>query len=175
MPGVKVVYITGFMGCGKTSTGRKLATVLGWSFIDLDHEIERKENQTIKEIFSDHGEAYFRELEYKVLRGIELYSDSVISVGGGASCFRDNMKFMKSKGLVIYLKMTPEQLEIRLRGKKAKRPLLMLIDEADLQQFIYNKLLEREIWYNQASFIFEGGDWDINAIAGKISVALSDR
>jgi shikimate kinase len=172
MPGARVVYITGFMGSGKTSTGRKLAIALGWSFIDLDHEIEKKQDKTITEIFSSYGEPYFRDLEYEALRSIDLKSDIVISVGGGAPCFRDNLLFMKRTGKVIYLKMTVEQLEARLKGKKAKRPLLSFVNEANLRQYITAKLEERESWYNQASVIFAGENWDIDIIAERIKMAF---
>ena len=111
MPKSRVVYIIGFMGCGKSTAGKKLASVLNWSFIDLDRKIEAHAGMTIPEIFSKHGESFFREVESEVLRSFQTLSEVVISTGGGTPCHGDNMDFMTETGLTLYLKMTPGQLK----------------------------------------------------------------
>jgi shikimate kinase len=162
------VYITGFMGCGKTTAGKKLASELGWKFIDLDHEIERRENRPVKMIFSDSGEEYFRKAESSALQGLEIVSDSIISTGGGTPCFNENLQFMHDTGVVIYLRMTPGQLKNRLAEKKGQRPLLKDLAESELTDYISGKLREREPFYLQANLVIDGPDPDLRLLAGLI-------
>src|SRR5512133_3442701 len=100
----QVIYLIGFMGSGKSTAGRELARLLGWSFTDLDTEVEKREGKTIRQIFAQKGEEYFRNLETKVLRDLNTLANSVISTGGGTPCHSDNMDFMLENGLTIYLK-----------------------------------------------------------------------
>src|SRR5271169_1328400 len=91
-----VVALTGFMGSGKTSTGRALAELLGWEFIDLDEEIERREHVSIRELFRERGEAAFREIEHKILLlcVTRCSGPVVLALGGGAFIQPDNVKFL---------------------------------------------------------------------------------
>jgi len=143
------VYIIGFMGSGKTTTGKKLASLLGWSFIDLDKVIEEKTGKTIAELFSYSGEDYFRDVESEALKGLQSEMNSIISTGGGTPCYGDNMAFMLETGLTIYLKLTPAQLKSRLIESKTERPLIKNINSNDLLSFIENKLSFRETYYNK--------------------------
>lgn len=158
------IYIIGFMGSGKTTAGKKLALLLGWSFIDLDKKIEEHTGKTIPEIFSQHGEDYFREIESLVLRNLINRTDTIISTGGGTPCHRDNMDVMLDTGLTVYLKLTPVQLKKRLTGSKTERPLIKNLDPAGLQSFIEEKLAIRESCYNRSDIIIEGIEPDINLI-----------
>ena len=133
------VYIIGFMGSGKTTTGRKLAGMLGWAFTDLDRSIEEYTGMTIPEIFSDKGEAYFREVEAAMLRKQHQEVNTVISTGGGAPVYDDNMDFMLEAGLTIYLKLTPGELRSRLSESKGERPLIKNLDQNELLSFIRQK------------------------------------
>lgn len=162
MPGISRIYFVGFMGCGKTTAGRKLASALGWSFTDLDKLIENYHNKTIAEIFSEHGEPYFRRIEYDALHTLLPPCDSVVSVGGGAPCYSDNMDYMKNTGLVIYLNMTPAGLKQRLDGRQKTRPLLNNLSGDDLLMFIEKKLEERNPFYRRAHIIIDGSDPDIS-------------
>jgi shikimate kinase len=159
-----IVYIIGFMGSGKSTAGRKLSSILGWSFIDLDNKIEENTGKTISEIFSQYGEDYFRKTEADILRNLKSNSDSVISTGGGTPCYNDNMDYMLETGLTIYLKLTPGQLKSRLSGSKGERPLIKGLDEESLMVFIHEKLDYREKWYNRAEIIIEGINPDINLL-----------
>lgn len=172
MPQFRRIYIVGFMGSGKTTTGKKLAAGLHWSFIDLDREIEETAGKTIIEIFSDSGEEFFRKLESETLRHLNIQRDTVISVGGGAPCFSNNMDFMNKTGIVIYLRMTPRQLKSRLSGKPGERPLLKDIAKNDLHQYIGEKLSEREEYYNKALIIIGGINLDIKVLINKIKSNL---
>ncbi|NMC36872.1 MAG: shikimate kinase [Bacteroidales bacterium] len=162
-PGRKI-FLIGFMGSGKSTTGRKLAACLGWSFVDLDERIEERAGMKIPEIFSEKGETWFRKLESSVIRDLEHITDLVVSTGGGAPCHDDNMDFMLGSGLTVYLKLTPEQLKSRLQNSKTERPLLKKINEDDLADFITRKLMEREKWYSRAAITIDGFETDISSL-----------
>lgn len=150
------IFLIGFMGSGKSTAGRKLASQLNWSFIDLDEKIQKMEGMKIPDIFSLRGEPYFRELETKALQELKSETDTIISTGGGTPCFGANMDFMLDSGLTIYIKMTPVSLKKRLEGSAEGRPLLKEIDGKDLQGYITAKLAEREKWYSRAEIIIDG-------------------
>jgi shikimate kinase len=168
MPKHNIIYITGFMGSGKSTAGKKLASALGWSFMDLDKEIERINNRTIAEIFSESGEEFFRKTESDVLYKLDIQDNTIVSVGGGTPCFHGNMDFMKNSGLVIYLRMTPEQLKSRLSKEKGERPLLTGLSGEEILNFIKQKLAERESFYNQAPIIVDGMDLDEDSLVQSI-------
>jgi len=159
-----IIYIIGFMGSGKTTAGKKLAALLGWSFIDLDKKIEEHTGKTIPEIFSQNGEDYFRTIETGLLKDLKSHTNSVISTGGGTPCYSDNMDHMLKTGLTLYLKMTPDQLKSRLSESKGERPLLKDLDQERLQSFIEEKLADREKWYSQSEITVEGINLDINKL-----------
>jgi shikimate kinase len=168
------IYIIGFMGSGKSTAGEKLAKTLGWQFKDLDEEIELKAGQSIKDIFSSSGEDHFRKLEAETLLSLKTNYDTVISTGGGTPCYGNNMEFMISTGIVVYLKMTPVQLKRRLEGSKTVRPLLKHIGKTDLLQYISDKLSEREDNYLRASIIVDSINLNINALHDMIEVRLKE-
>jgi len=150
------IYLIGFMGSGKTTAGRKLASATGWDFIDLDLEIEKKENKSISEIFALCGEEYFRKIEAETLRNLKIRKDSVIATGGGTPCFHGNIDYMLATGIVVYLKLTVEEIKNRLISETADRPLLKGIREENLTEFIRNKIREREKFYNMAHIVTDG-------------------
>jgi len=158
------LYIIGFMGSGKTTAGKKIASLLGWTFIDLDKKIEEHESRSIPEIFAQSGESYFRRVESEVLKGLKNHSEVVISTGGGTPCHGDNMDYMLETGLTLYLKLSPGQLKSRLINSKGERPLIKNLDDSGLLLFINEKLAEREIYYNRAEVTVEGIDTDINLL-----------
>ena len=168
MPDKRIVYIIGFMGSGKTTVAKKLSGHLGWAYIDLDSLISGGEGKSISNIFSESGEKYFREKESALLRKLPLEKDTVVSVGGGAPCYDDNIDYMKASGLVVYLKKTPPQLLSRLAGDTGKRPLLKGLSKDEMLAFIEERLSEREAYYNLADIVVTGMDIDIENLAGKI-------
>jgi shikimate kinase len=172
MPDTNKVYIIGFMGSGKSTTGMKLANLLGWPFIDLDRSIEEHTGLTIPEIFARHGETWFREVESEILRNLRSLTNQVISTGGGTPCYGDNMEYMLETGLTIYLKLTPGQLKSRLSGKNSKRPLIKDLGDENLLSFIEEKLAIREKWYNRADLNFNGFDTDIRLIYSQVIARL---
>jgi len=156
------IFLIGFMGSGKSTAGRRLASHLKWSFVDLDEKIEKAEGISIPDIFSLMGESCFRQIESKALKELLSVTNTVISTGGGTPCFGDNMDLMLNTGLTIYLKMTPESLKKRLVRSHKGRPLLKDIDKRELQGYIAAKLAEREKWYSRAEIITDGLNTDLS-------------
>jgi shikimate kinase len=161
------------MGSGKTTAGKKLASLLGWSFIDLDKRIEEYAGKTIPEIFSQSGEDYFRIIETQLLRNLKMCTKTVISTGGGTPCYIDNMDYMIETGLTIYLKLTPAELKSRLSQSKGERPLIKDLDQEELTSFIKEKLAVREKWYERSDITMDGIDLDINLLLSHVKSNLS--
>jgi shikimate kinase len=152
------------MGSGKSTTGKKLAYRLSWSFIDLDKRIEEVAGMKIPEIFSEKGEAYFRTVESETLRDLTSETNAVISTGGGTPCFDGNMDFMLGSGLTVYLRLTAGQLKTRLIKSSKARPLITNIGKDELEDYIQKKLNEREKWYKKAAITVDGYETDIPAL-----------
>jgi shikimate kinase len=152
------VFLIGFMGCGKSTFGRKLAKQLEWEFIDLDDYIEEQERCSVSEIFKNKGEVYFRNLETKALKESNQWINTIISTGGGTPCFNDNIDLINKIGLSIHIKLSPEDLKIRLEGEKAKRPLIADLSDGELLSFIKLKLSERNTYYSSSELIFDYSD-----------------
>jgi shikimate kinase len=147
------IYIIGFMGSGKSSFGKELAEKLGYEFLDLDMEIEKKEGKTISEIFSAKGEDHFRKLEHEALLVTDNKDNTVIATGGGTPCFFDQVQWMNNHGLTIYIKLFEGELKSRLEPEMETRPLLKDIDKDNLDTFIYNTLRARAYYYHQATIV----------------------
>lgn len=152
------IFLTGFMGSGKTTLGAKLAYKLAYPFIDLDKKIEEEAGMSIREYFQLHGENAFRKLEKKVLQNTEYPGNAVIATGGGAPCFFDNMDWMNKNGITIYLSISPNALASRLEKGKDERPLIKDLNREELVSFITARLEQRNPFYKQAKFILEGAD-----------------
>ncbi|HEY0245584.1 MAG TPA: shikimate kinase [Mucilaginibacter sp.] len=150
------LFFIGFMGCGKTTWSHKLATHLGYEFIDLDQVLEAQAGMSIAEYFSSFGEDAFRKLESSVLKDMAYPENAVISTGGGLPCFFDHMQWMNANGKTLYIKLSPKTLADRLAQGKAKRPLLQDKQGDELIAFITAKLAEREGFYEQATHIIDG-------------------
>lgn len=125
------IYLTGFMGCGKSTIGPILANTIGYDFVDVDRQIEQAEGKSINEIFTEKGEKFFRDLERTVLMKVCTLPRTVISLGGGTMTVAENLEVILATGLVVYLKITPEQLFLRLRHR-SDRPLLRTADGSQL-------------------------------------------
>jgi shikimate kinase len=162
------IFLIGFMGCGKSTMGKKLAQKLGYTFVDLDHEIEKNLESTIGAYFASHGEDAFRKLESETLKTFDYPANVVIATGGGAPCFFDNMDWMNENGLSIYIEMSPAALAKRLESGKDKRPLLKDLTEAQMIEFIEKKLDERNVFYQRALLKVNG----INLTADAMRAAV---
>jgi shikimate kinase len=120
------IYLVGFMGSGKTTIGRLLAARLGWSFADLDEEIEAAERATISTIFEERGEPEFRRIEADVLRqhvrSIERGKAAVIALGGGAFAQQQNREIAMQHGIAFWLDCPFETVQRRV-APTSHRPL----------------------------------------------------
>jgi len=164
-----LIFLIGFMGSGKTTLGRKLASRMGYEFIDLDHKLEQRAELSIAEYFSIFGEEAFRELESEVLKKTLYPDDAIVSTGGGLPCYFDNMDWMKANGKSVYIKLPPKTLADRLEAGKEERPLLQDKHGDDLVAFIEQKLAEREGFYSQANIIVDG----LNLTAEKLEQVIN--
>jgi len=151
-----LIFLVGFMGCGKTTLGRKLASRLGFMFMDLDHVFEAKEGMTIGDYFTKYGEAAFRKEESAVLKATPYPDNAVIATGGGLPCFFDNMEWMNTQGKTVYIRLSAKSLATRLMNEKDERPLLRERHGEALVTFIEEKLEEREPFYKQATIVANG-------------------
>lgn len=117
------IYLVGFMGSGKTTVGRELATRIDAPFFDLDELVAAAERMSIKEIFASRGEPYFRKRERDILRSTRNLEAAVVATGGGTFTFDENIQFIQSEGLSIYLSAPYALLRARVGEKAADRPL----------------------------------------------------
>lgn len=143
------------MGSGKSHWGRIWALRNGYTFYDLDAEVEKAFKMSVQDIFEKKGEEKFRELERYHLRKFANKKKCLVACGGGSPCFFDNLDWMKQHGEVVYLKATPGYILDRVMDETAKRPLLKEVNTSELLFFIQKKLKEREPVYLKAHHSLE--------------------
>lgn len=158
------IYLIGYMGCGKSTLGRRLSKHSGLQFIDMDHYIEERNCKTIPQIFAEEGEAEFRKKERKALKELAEFTDIVIATGGGAPCFFDNIDVMNQTGKTIYLNIDPEILADRLMNSKTERPLIKGKTHNELVSFIDETLNKRNEFYKKAHFQLTQPDMDLDEL-----------
>ena len=160
----KNLVLTGMMGVGKTTVGKKLAKRLNIKFIDIDQIIETKEKKTIKKIFEDEGESYFRKIEKEITLDILKKKNLVIALGGGAFISSIIRKEVIKSSISVWLDLGVNFLLLRLKNIK-KRPLL---NEENLNESINKIYSERKKIYNQSNFRIKCDTLEINQIINKI-------
>lgn len=151
------IILLGYMGSGKSTIGYSLSKSLNMPCIDLDEYIEDKENKTIKMIFSEHGEIYFRKKERFYLEELINKDDSfILALGGGTPCYYDNMDLINNSSQTksIYLKTDIDTLVSRLSDEKSKRPIIAgFTSDELLKEFIAKHIFERSYFYTKAQHI----------------------
>lgn len=130
MRGASRVFLVGFMGCGKTVTGRALARRLGWQFIDLDQRIEQVFHLSVREIFSRWGEPAFRAEEARQLALASQAQQVVVATGGGTFVLEGNRRLIAQAGISVFLDVPWGELVLRLPGKQEERPLFRSPEQA---------------------------------------------
>ena len=158
----RLIYLTGFMGSGKTTIAPILANTLGYSHIDIDEEIEKTTGTRISEIFAHAGEKVFRDIERKLLTAASTADECVVSLGGGTIANDENISIVKSSGLLVYLKAEVDEIVKRLRHK-TNRPLIISEDgtplpEEVLRERVRSMLALREPYYSQADIVVMTGN-----------------
>jgi shikimate kinase len=152
------IYLIGYMGSGKTTLGHQLASALGLLFIDLDKYIEERNYKTVPQLFSEFGEDEFRNRERKALEEVSDFNDVVVSTGGGAPCFFDNMELMNRTGITLFLNIDIPTLVERLLKSKTDRPLIRGKSNEELTVFIHEMLRKRLPYYEQAQLRISQSD-----------------
>ncbi len=163
------IYLIGYMGCGKSTLGKRLAKHLNLQFVDMDHYIEMRNHKTVPQIFAEEGEVEFRRKERKALEELAGFSDIVIATGGGAPCFFDNIELMNNTGSTIYMNIDPAILADRLLHSKTERPLIKGKSKEELTEFIDEMLKKRNPFYTQAKFQITEPDIALEKIQSLIS------
>lgn len=144
------LYLIGYMGCGKSSIGRKVAKALGWEFADTDTMVEGEVGEKIADFMSQYGEEEFRKVEAEMLQCTGRMENTVVAVGGGTPVYGDNMECIRRMGKSVYLKRTPEQICSRLSPHgKAKRPLLRGKSDEEIVLFMREHMASREQTYSK--------------------------
>jgi len=158
------ILLTGFMGAGKTTIGRKLAKLLEYSFIDTDTEIEEDQGCSVNEIFKYGGEECFRDMETRLLKKLMNVQNSVIATGGGIVLREQNQVILQKIGKRVYLKVPQAELLQRLKNDR-ERPLLK---EKNPESVLKKMFTERSLLYEKAECIMETSQLSPQKIASEI-------
>lgn len=151
----RLLFLVGYMGCGKSTLGRKLARRLGVAFVDTDTQVEEREGASVADVFRYEGETRFREVERAVLDAtIARYEAAVVSTGGGLPTWGDNMERMNGAGCTVYLRRTAAQIAARLSPYgRQKRPRLRGLSDDELVAFMERDMAAREPFYGRATVV----------------------
>ncbi len=163
------IFLTGFMGSGKTTIGKKIARRINRPFYDCDQQIEKQTNCSIPEIFEYEGEQKFRKYEQQIINKLAGHlQPAVIALGGGALMHRQNLETVKQHGQLIYLKSHPDLIWQRIRLNR-NRPLLIsgqkVLSKEEFDQKISGLMVDREKGYLCADMVVDCGRKKADEIA----------
>ena len=168
----KIIAIIGLMGVGKTTIGAKLAKRLQLYFVDCDQEIEDAERNSIKEIFAQKGEKYFREVEKQTIKNIVLRDEAVVlSLGGGAFENRETQDILREKAVIIWLHAKIDTILHRI-GNKNTRPLL---NQENKREVLEKLIRERYPAYSTADLEFNTAEDSQELIINKIIQEINGK
>lgn len=168
--GSRSIVLIGMPGCGKSAIGRRLAPRLELPFVDVDEEIERAAGKTIKEIFADHGESYFRDGERRVIARLLTAGPQVLATGGGALLVEETRANVRRQGISIWVKADVPIL-VRRIAKRSNRPLF---EGRDPERVVRELMEARDPIYATADIVVESRDVPHDVIVGEIVEALAD-
>lgn len=167
------VILIGFMGCGKSTTGFRLSYGLRRVLVDTDKLIEKKEGMSVSDIFTNKGEAAFREMETKCLQELLLSQETkVIATGGGLPMKKENPPLLKELGTVVYLRISPECVWERLKGDTS-RPLLQCDNPAAKIEALLRK--RAPVYEAAADMIVDVDGKDIEQVVAELLARLAER
>jgi shikimate kinase len=171
------IFLTGFMGSGKSTVGPILANSIGYDYVDTDTAIEGREGKSVREIFDQAGEELFRSFEEALIINLCERENIVVSLGGGSLVNERNLQTVLQHSILIYLRTDPQQLAQRL-ARKPNRPLLRDTNGATLTgdaliSHIKALYIKRESTYREADFTFETTDMKVGITVDQIAKSLS--
>jgi shikimate kinase len=169
--GGRSIVLVGLMGCGKSSVGRRLASRLGLPFVDADEEIERVAAKSIVEIFADHGEAYFRDGERRVIARLLSTGQQVLATGGGAFINPDTRANIRERGVSIWLRA---ELPVLMR-RVSKRDTRPLLKSGDPEATMRDLMAKRYPVYAEADITIESRDVPHDVIVNEVIAALKAK
>lgn len=151
------IFLTGFMGTGKSKIGRLLAQRLNRIFLDTDQMVEERAGMAIAELFARQGEAYFRQLEHEAVREAAAKRDAVVALGGGAIVQERNWELVRRVGVLVCLEADVETILERV-NRREDRPLLAGLNQAEKRRRIERLLAERAPFYARADIKVRSSD-----------------
>lgn len=169
--GRTLIFLVGYMGCGKTTIGYLLRQRLGLPFLDMDACLEQREGMTCTELMLHKGADYFRQAEHDLLRELVAYTmPAIIATGGGTPCYHGNMQLINDAGSSFFIDFSVENLAIRLElDDLSNRPVLQGRCGQALRDFIREQLPQRMPYYKQAHYCLDCNDLTDDAIADQIA------
>lgn len=172
---MKPLFLIGYMGCGKSTLGRRIARRLGVVCADTDARVEEREGASVADIFRYEGEERFRTIEREVLDEAIAAGCSVISTGGGLPAWRDNMDRMNGAGTTVYLRRSASCIAHRLSpyGRR-KRPRLQGLSDEELVEFMERDMAAREPFYGRAQSVVDCDPLSDAEIVERILQLLED-
>ena len=161
----KKYFLVGFMGVGKTTIGKQLASALQLPFVDIDRQIEQQEGMTISEIFEGKGEKGFRAIEAEFLRE-NCVHPAIYSTGGGLPCFNGNMEYMNENGVTLKLDLPFDILWSRI-SNSSERPLVKQGKEK-----VFELFASRQPIYDQAQIVVDVKKWNASEKTALVEVLM---
>lgn len=155
------------MGSGKSKTADLLAKIFQCDHLDTDQLIEEKTGKSVTSIFKSEGQEYFRTIEKDVLQSIRN-GNKVVSTGGGTPCYYDNMDWMNSTGITVYLEANAGLLFHRLAQSRAGRPLIESLNDIELMEQITGHLAVRLPVYRKAMITINAANMNVKSLADNI-------
>jgi shikimate kinase len=170
------VILIGFRGSGKTTVGKKLAERLFYDFVDLDDEIEMREEKNIRRIFEEYGEEYFRRIESLVVADIAKTNGKVIGTGGGVVLKYKNIQNLKRSGVIIFLDVDAENSIERLMKDETTEIRRPKLTYSDWQSEIRDQVkIRRPFYLNAADYIVNTSARSVDEIVEQILQILKSR
>ncbi|MFJ8527865.1 shikimate kinase [Bacillus sp. NPDC094106] len=165
---MKSIYITGYMGAGKTTIGKALSKELDIAVVDTDQKIEEKQGKLIRDIFAEEGENIFRQYESEMLRSLST-SNMIITTGGGIVERAENRQWMKENGTVVYLYCDPYVIAERLR-EDTTRPLFQ---KENIEAFV-KKFENRRAYYEEADIHIDTTNKSVEEIMEELEGKINE-
>ena len=168
------IILVGYMGSGKSTIGKHLSNFVRIPFYDLDEIIEKDEKKSIKSIFKENGEIYFRKIESKTFNNFIKENDNfILALGGGTPCYANNHLALQNEDVnSFYLKASVDTLTERLNSEKENRPLISNFSETELNDYIRKHLFDRSHFYLESKHVISIDHKSIEEITNEILAVL---